>query len=98
MKFSKNRISYVKNPLARNSFLCLGLGIISLGLGAAAMCISVAAAGQGGLNTGALGFSSLLAALFSLWYGFLSFRRRTAITYWPESALGWGLSSQSSGW
>ena len=37
MKFSKNRISYVKNPLARNSFLCLGLGIISLGLGAAAM-------------------------------------------------------------
>ena len=26
MKFSKNRISYVKNPLARNSFLCLGLG------------------------------------------------------------------------
>ena len=76
MKFSKNRISYVKNPLARNSFLCLGLGIISLGLGAAAMCISVAAAGQGGLNTGALGFSSLLAALFSLWYGFLSFREK----------------------
>ena len=69
MKFSKNRISYVKNPVAKNSFPCLGLG-------AAAMYISVTLAGQGGLNTGALGFSSLVFALMSLWYGFLSFREK----------------------
>ncbi len=91
MKFSKNRISYVKNPLARNSFLCLGLGIISLGLGAAAMCISVAAAGQGGLNTGALGFSSLLAALFSLWYGFLSFREKDRNYILARIGIGLGV-------
>lgn len=76
MKFSKNRISYVKNPVAKNSFPSLGLSIVSLGLGAAAMYISVTLAGQGGLNTGALGFSSLVFALMSLWYGFLSFREK----------------------
>ncbi len=76
MRISKNRISYVTNPFAKNSFPCLGLSIASLGLGSAAMYISVSLAGQGGLNTGALGFSSLIFALMSLWYGFLSFREK----------------------
>ena len=29
--------------------------------------------GQGGLNTGAYGFSSMAAAIMGLWYGILSF-------------------------
>ena len=48
-----NKVSYVKNPLAKNSFYCLGLGIVSLLLGALSMYFSVRNAGQGGLNTGA---------------------------------------------
>ena len=57
-----NKVSYVKNPFAKNSFYCLGLGIAS-----------VKNAGQGGLNTGAYGFSSMAAAIMGLWYGILSF-------------------------
>ncbi len=68
-----NKVSYVKNPLAKNSFYCLGLGIVSLLLGALSMYFSVRNAGQGGLNTGAYGFSSMAAAIMGIWYGILSF-------------------------
>ena len=51
-----NKVSYVKNPFAKNSFYCLGLGIASLLLGALSMYFSVKNAGQGGLNTGATDF------------------------------------------
>ena len=68
-----NKVSYVKNPFAKNSFYCLGLGIASLLLGALSMYFSVKNAGQGGLNTGAYGFSSMAAAIMGLWYGILSF-------------------------
>ena len=63
-----NKVSYVKNPLAKNSFYCLGLGIVSLLLGALSMYFSVRNAGQG-----AYGFSSMAAAIMGLWYGILSF-------------------------
>lgn len=62
-----------ENPFAKNSFYCLGLGIASLLLGALSMYFSVKNAGQGGLNTGAYGFSSMAAAIMGLWYGILSF-------------------------
>ena len=68
-----NKVSYVKNPFAKNSFYCLGLEIASLLLGALSMYFSVKNAGQGGLNTGAYGFSSMAAAIMGLWYGILSF-------------------------
>ena len=42
-------------------------------LGALSMYFSVRNAGQGGLNTGAYGFSSMAAAIMGLWYGILSF-------------------------
>ena len=61
-----NKVSYVKNPLAKNSFYCLGLGIVSLLLGALSMYFSVR-------NAGAYGFSSMAAAIMGLWYGILSF-------------------------
>lgn len=67
-----NKVSYVKNPL-QEQFYCLGLGIASLLLGALSMYFSVKNAGQGGLNTGAYGFSSMAAAIMGLWYGILSF-------------------------
>lgn len=68
-----NKISYVRNPFARRSFLCLGLGILSLGLGAFSIYLSLKGAGQGGPSTGAYGFSSIAAAVAGLWYGILSF-------------------------
>ena len=68
-----NKISYVRNPFARQSFFCLGLGILALGLGTFSIYLSLKGAGQGGLNTGAYGFSSIVAAAAGLWYGILSF-------------------------
>lgn len=62
-----------EKSFAKNSFYCLGLGIASLLLGALSMYFSVKNAGQGGLNTGAYGFSSMAAAIMGLWYGILSF-------------------------
>lgn len=76
MKQIGKKVSYVKNPFARNSYYSLGLGISSLGLMAASMYLSVSQAGQGGLNTGALGFSSIVAALMGIWYGVLSFTEK----------------------
>lgn len=71
-----DKVSYVKIHFARNSYYCLGLAIISLALGAGSMYLSVSAGGQGGLNTGALGFSSISAALMGMWFGLLSFAEK----------------------
>lgn len=71
-----DKVSYVRNPFARNSYYCLVLAVLGLALGAASMYLSVAMAGQGGLNTGAYGFSSLAAALMGLWYGVRSFMEK----------------------
>ena len=84
-----NKISYVRNPFARRSFICLGLGAFSLYL-------SVQGAGQGGPNTGAYGFSSIVAAAAGLWYGILSFTE-DAIIFWPRSELPWKDLLSSSG-
>ena len=73
MKQIGNKVSYVKNPFAKRSYVCLGLGLAALSLAAGAMYISVSAAGKGGLNTGAFGFSSIAASLMGIWYGILSF-------------------------
>ena len=71
-----DKVSYVRNPFARNSYYCLTLAVLGLALGTASMYLSVARAGQGGLNTGAYGFSSLVAALMGLWYGVRSFMEK----------------------
>jgi hypothetical protein len=73
LKVVGDKVSYVKNPFAKNSFYCLGLAAVALSLGIASLYLSVSKAGQGGLNTGALGFSSLAFSLVGIWYGFLSF-------------------------
>ena len=77
-----DKVSYVRNPFARNSYCCLILAVLGLALGIASMYLSVTRAGQGGLNTGAYGFSSLVAALIGvwdelhLWYGARSFMEK----------------------
>ena len=48
-----DKVSYVRNPFARNSYYCLTLAVLGLALGTASMYLSVARAGQGGLKTGA---------------------------------------------
>lgn len=67
------KVSYVRNPLAKNSYGCLGLSFLGLLLGGVSMYLSVSQGGQGGLNVGAYGFSSLAASCAAMWYGLLSF-------------------------
>ena len=62
-----------EKSFCKEQFLLSGSGIASLLLGALSMYFSVKNAGQGGLNTGAYGFSSMAAAIMGLWYGILSF-------------------------
>ena len=79
-----DKVSYVRNPFARNSYYCLTLAVLGLALGTASMYLSVARAGQGGLNTGAYGFSSLAAALWGCGTVCAHLWKRTAITYWRK--------------
>ena len=76
MKQIGNKVSYVRNPFARNSYYSLGLAALSLISGGLGLGLSVASAGQGGLNTGALGFSSIVAALVGIWYSLRSFAEK----------------------
>ena len=76
MKQIGKKVSYVKNPLAKNSYFSLGLGLVSLILAAAAMYLSVSTAGNGALNTGAYGLSSILMAFMGVWFGILSFQEK----------------------
>lgn len=76
MKQIGNKVSYVKNPFAKNSFFCLWLGLVSLTLAAVTMYLSVSTGGNGALNTGAYGLSSILMALMGLWFGILSFSEK----------------------
>lgn len=76
MKYVGNKVSYIRHPFARNSYWGLGLGAVSLGLTAVSMALSVRNGGQGGLITGALGFSGIAAALMGFWFSYLSFREK----------------------
>lgn len=76
MKQIGDKVSYLRNPLARRGFGCLGFGLAALALGGVSVYMSVSRAGQGGLNTGAYGFASIMACLAALWYGFLAFREK----------------------
>ena len=41
-----DKVSYVRNPFARNSYCCLILAVLGLALGIASMYLSVTRAGQ----------------------------------------------------
>ena len=61
MEKGPTKISYIRKPLARRGKMAL---------------ILVHGNGTAGLNVGAIGFSSLLFSLVSLWYGWLAFLER----------------------
>lgn len=69
-----NRISYIRKPMAQNSYLCLGLAAVGLVLGIAGMALSVRNQGNTPLGAISMCFSSLLFSCVSLYYGFQSFK------------------------
>lgn len=76
MKYVGDKVSYIRHPFAKNSYFSLILAVLSLLLIVGAMVLSVRSAGQGGMVTGALGFSSIAAAAMGIWFGILSFTEK----------------------
>ncbi len=76
VKYVGDKVSYIRHPFAKNSYYSLALAVLGLLLAAASMALSVRNAGQGGLVTGALGFSSIAAVVMGGWYGLLSFTEK----------------------
>lgn len=74
MERRRYKISYIKKPLAKKSYVCFGLAAVALICGFISLRISVALQGAGGANVGAWGLSSLLFTCASLTYGGLSFQ------------------------
>lgn len=68
-----NKVSYIKKPFAKASFVSAGLAAVSFLLGAAAIGLAFYTGGNAPLTGAALGFCSILTALFSLLYGIFSF-------------------------
>lgn len=69
----KIKISYIKKPFARNSFICLPVAVVSLILGIISLYISIGMEGNGDLNVAAWGLSSFLFAITAVAYGGISF-------------------------
>lgn len=88
MKYVGNKISYVRHPFAKNGFFSFGLGLLSLGLAAAPIVLSVRGGGQGGMVIGALGFSSIAFGIMGLWYSFLAFREQEKNYIFARIGLG----------
>lgn len=76
MERRRYKISYIKKPLAKKSFICLGLATVALTCALNSLRISVVMQGDGGPNVGAWGLSSLLFASASMAYGSLSFQEK----------------------
>lgn len=71
-----NLISYIKRPMAENSYMCLILASVGLVLFIIGLTIGVRTQGNIPLGGVAVCFSSLLFSVFSLWYGAMSFREK----------------------
>lgn len=69
----QKKVSYIRKPFAKRSFMSLGLAAGALILALIGIASSVMTAGNAELNVAAVCFCSLLVALVSLIYGALSF-------------------------
>ena len=69
----QKKISYVKKPFARRSFMSLGLMAAGFFLFLGSMALGIMGAGNAGLNAGASGFCSLVVCTVGFWYGLLAF-------------------------
>ncbi|MDW2796873.1 DUF6142 family protein [Clostridium boliviensis] len=69
----QKKVSYIRKPFAKKSFLSLGLALGALVLGVLGISSAAVTAGQAQLNVAAVCFCSMLISAFSLFYGVLSF-------------------------
>lgn len=82
----QKKVSYIRKPFAKKSFLSLGLSVGALVLGIIGITSSVMAAGQAQLNVAAVCFCSLLISFFPLVTASFPFLKRKRNIYWPRLA------------
>lgn len=68
-----NKISYIRKPLAKYSFVAVGLIAACYVFGAVAVYLSYQNQGDAPMTAAALGLCSILTALSSIAYGVFSF-------------------------
>lgn len=68
-----NKISYIRKPLARYSFVSAGLAVSCYVLGVIAVALSYRNQGDAPLVAAALGLCSIIAGCSSIAYGIFSF-------------------------
>ena len=73
MKVRNNKVSYIKKPIAKRSYMALGLCVAATILGFAGIILGIYYQGKAGLNAGAFGLCSFVVSLFGLWYCWGSF-------------------------
>lgn len=76
MRERRFKISYIKKPFAKRSFLSFPLSLAAFVFCGVSLYLSVKLQGNGGPNVGAWGLSSLLFAAAGLVYGGLSFMEK----------------------
>lgn len=82
------KVSYIRKPFAKRSFMAIGLAAAALILGGAGLGGTVRTGGQAQLNMAAACFCSLVVALVSMVYGVLSLFEREKKYILARIALG----------
>lgn len=68
-----NKVSYIRKPLAKYSFVSAGLAVFAYLAATAAIVLSYHAQGNAPLSAAAFGFCSILTSVSSVVYGIFSF-------------------------
>ena len=88
MEKGKNKISYIRKPLARRGKMALILAAAATLLGGLGGYLAGRGNGTGGLNVAGMGFSRLVFFLVSLRYGWLAFLERNRNYLMAKISIG----------
>lgn len=83
-----NKVSYIKKPLAKYSFVAAGLSAAALIFGAVSVTIACKTRGNAPLFAAALGFCSIVTALSAVVYGMFSFSEKEKNYLLAKISLG----------
>lgn len=90
MRRDKQKISYIRKPFARKSFVALPFAVAALACCVVSLALSVRLQGNGGLNVAAWGVSSMVFSVVALVYGLLSFLEKEMNYILARIAVGTG--------
>lgn len=90
MRRDKQKISYIRKPFARKSFVGLPFAVAALACCAVSLFLSMRLQGNGGVDVAAWGLSSMIFSVVALVYGILSFMEKEMNYILAKIAVGIG--------